>query len=93
MDNVIELINKVQMCLQLGICTRRPLVLQLVTLSNDAPDYAEFLHIPQKKFYDFNQVRAEIEQDTIRIAGANKSISRQPIHLKFIQKCFKPNFD
>ncbi|ORX43477.1 hypothetical protein DM01DRAFT_1340751 [Hesseltinella vesiculosa] len=69
-----------------GIVTRRPLVLQLVTLANDAPDYAEFLHVPQRKFYDFDQVRQEIEQDTARIAGDQKSISRQPIHLKIYSK-------
>jgi dynamin 1-like protein len=72
-----------------GVVTRRPLVLQLVTLTSqslDAPDqvqeYAEFLHIPNKKFYDFSEVRKEIEDDTARIAGSNKGISRQPIHLK-----------
>ncbi|KAI8343291.1 Dynamin central region-domain-containing protein [Chlamydoabsidia padenii] len=69
-----------------GIVTRRPLVLQLVTLSNDAPDYAEFLHVPQRKFYDFDQVRMEIEQDTARVAGSQKGVSRQPIHLKIYSK-------
>jgi dynamin 1-like protein len=67
-----------------GVVTRRPLVLQLVTLasSEQAQEYAEFLHIPNKKFYDFSEVRKEIEDDTARIAGTNKGISRQPIHLK-----------
>ncbi|SAM04291.1 hypothetical protein [Absidia glauca] len=69
-----------------GIVTRRPLVLQLITLSNDAPDYAEFLHVPQRKFYDFDQVRTEIEQDTARVAGSQKGVSRQPIHLKIYSK-------
>lgn len=69
-----------------GIVTRRPLVLQLITLSNNAPDYAEFLHVPQRKFYDFDQVRMEIEQDTARVAGSQKGVSRQPIHLKIYSK-------
>ncbi|KAI7862732.1 Dynamin central region-domain-containing protein [Spinellus fusiger] len=71
-----------------GIVTRRPLVLQLITLRADAleSDYAEFLHVPEKKFYDFNSVRLEIEQETARIAGHNKGISRQPIHLKIYSK-------
>ncbi|KAI8075253.1 Dynamin central region-domain-containing protein [Gongronella butleri] len=69
-----------------GIVTRRPLVLQLVTLTNDAPDYAEFLHVPQRKYYDFDQVRQEIEQDTARIAGDHKGVSRHPIHLKIYSK-------
>ncbi|KAI9020062.1 Dynamin central region-domain-containing protein [Phycomyces nitens] len=71
-----------------GIVTRRPLVLQLITLRSetDGPDYAEFLHVPQKKFYDFNDVRREIEDDTARIAGHNKGIARKPIHLKIYSK-------
>lgn len=65
-----------------GIVTRRPLVLQLITLKDAAArDYAEFLHI-DKRFYDFHEVRGEIEKETTRIAGQNKGISRMPIHLK-----------
>ncbi|KAM3579756.1 Dynamin-related GTPase protein [Umbelopsis sp. WA50703] len=65
-----------------GIVTRRPLVLQLITLKDAAArDYAEFLHI-DKRFHDFNEVRGEIEKETTRIAGQNKGISRMPIHLK-----------
>lgn len=71
-----------------GIVTRRPLVLQLVTLpsSSDSSDYAEFLHRPNKRFYDFGEVRQEIEEDTDRVAGANKGIARQPIQLKIYSK-------
>ena len=71
-----------------GIVTRRPLVLQLVTLphSSTEEDYGEFLHVPNKRFYDFIDIREEIEQDTARIAGSNKGISRQPIHLKIYSK-------
>lgn len=45
-------------------------------------EWAEFHHIPGRKFRDFNQVRAEIENETSRIAGNNKGINRQPINLK-----------
>lgn len=45
-------------------------------------EWAEFHHIPGRKFLDFNQVRAEIENETARIAGNNKGINRQPINLK-----------
>ena len=69
-----------------GIVTRRPLILQLVMLSGNNDDYAEFLHLPQQKIYDFNQVRAEIAKETDRIAGINKGISRSPIHLKIYSK-------
>ncbi|KAI8095307.1 Dynamin central region-domain-containing protein [Thamnidium elegans] len=71
-----------------GIVTRRPLVLQLVTIRNnpDAYDYAEFLHVPHQKFYDFSEVRAEIANETDRVAGTNKGISRTPIHLKIYSK-------
>lgn len=71
-----------------GIVTRRPLVLQLVTLQeplegNPPPgEYGEFLHVPNKQFFDFSEIRKEIEAETQRIAGSNKGISRMPIHLK-----------
>ncbi|EKG22246.1 hypothetical protein MPH_00425 [Macrophomina phaseolina MS6] len=45
-------------------------------------EWAEFLHIPGKKFFDFSEVRREIENETARIAGNNKGINRQPINLK-----------
>ncbi|KAL2446512.1 Dynamin-related protein DNM1 [Exophiala dermatitidis] len=45
-------------------------------------EWAEFHHLPGRKFTDFNQVRAEIENETARIAGNNKGINRQPINLK-----------
>ncbi|KAI8986334.1 Dynamin central region-domain-containing protein [Pilobolus umbonatus] len=64
-----------------GIITRRPLILQLLTVDHGS-DFAEFLHLPQQKFYDFNLVREEIARETDRVAGTNKGISRNPIHLK-----------
>jgi dynamin 1-like protein len=49
------------------ICTRRPLVLQLVQIARRAddksepPEWGEFLHLPGKRFTDFSQIRSEIE--------------------------------
>lgn len=106
-----------------GIVTRRPLVLQLVHISEGDPllskndyvaddvtdptemtleqhlrnqssstqintppgpamEWGEFLHIPGKRFYNFDNIRKEIENETARIAGKNKGISRIPINLK-----------
>ncbi|KAH3679356.1 hypothetical protein WICMUC_001037 [Wickerhamomyces mucosus] len=110
-----------------GIVTRRPLVLQLVNISEDSPlinnyspsnstsvsppppshestenfnledhlrqqqpnyksniglEWGEFLHIPGRRFYNFLDIRKEIELETSRIAGKNKGISRLPINLK-----------
>lgn len=45
-------------------------------------EWGEFLHIPGKRFYDFRDIRKEIENETSRIAGKNKGISRIPINLK-----------
>lgn len=74
-----------------GIVTRRPLVLQLVhtpsakNQSSEGPstasEYAEFLHL-DKTFTDFNEVKKEIENETYRVAGQNKGVSKLPIHLK-----------
>ena len=70
------------------IVTRRPLVLQLVqykrSLVATQPEieWGEFLHIPGKKFINFEDIKIEIQQDTIKIAGDNKGIAKLPIHLK-----------
>jgi dynamin 1-like protein len=45
-------------------------------------EWAEFHHIPGRRFYDFQEVKREIESETARIAGNNKGINRQPINLK-----------
>ncbi|KAI5249755.1 dynamin GTPase [Aureobasidium subglaciale] len=45
-------------------------------------EWGEFNHIPGRRFYDFGEVKREIENETARIAGNNKGINRQPINLK-----------
>ncbi|KAL4062526.1 dynamin protein dnm1 [Scleroderma citrinum] len=77
-----------------GIVTRRPLVLQLI--HTPVPDlsaspsayseWAQFLHI-DKRFTDFDEVRREIEQETFRVAGQNKGVSKLPISLRI----YSPN--
>lgn len=62
-----------------GIVTRRPLVLQLI---NDRNEYAEFLHKKGHKFFDFDQVRKEIEDETDRVTGKDRGISPDPISLR-----------
>ncbi|XP_074558201.1 dynamin-related protein 5A-like isoform X1 [Curcuma longa] len=63
-----------------GIVTRRPLVLQLHKI-DEGREYAEFMHLPKKRFTDFAQVRKEIEDETDRETGRSKAISSVPIHL------------
>ncbi|KAA3681928.1 dynamin GTPase [Paragonimus westermani] len=62
-----------------GIVTRRPLVLQLV---NDKVEYGEFIHLKNKRFTDFQDIRKEIEAETDRVTGSNKGISNIPINLR-----------
>ncbi|KAK0478681.1 Dynamin central region-domain-containing protein [Armillaria luteobubalina] len=73
-----------------GIVTRRPLVLQLIHTPipsepspNNSPytEWAQFLHV-DKRFTDFNEIRKEIEQETFRVAGQNKGVSKLPISLR-----------
>lgn len=45
-------------------------------------EWAEFHHIPNRRFTDFADVKREIENETARVAGSNKGINRQPINLK-----------
>ena len=74
-----------------GIVTRRPLVLQLIhTPVSDPPgdfqEWGQFLHV-DKRFTDFEDIRKEIEQETFRVAGQNKGISKLPISLRI----YSPN--
>ncbi|XP_076932581.1 phragmoplastin DRP1E-like [Bidens hawaiensis] len=64
-----------------GIVTRRPLVLQLHQTEGRQEEYAEFGHLPRKRFTDFALVRKEIQDETDRITGKTKQISPIPIHL------------
>eukprot|EP00761_Pharyngomonas_kirbyi_P009674 gb/GECH01009692.1/.p1 GENE.gb/GECH01009692.1/~~gb/GECH01009692.1/.p1 ORF type:complete len:632 (+),score=174.66 gb/GECH01009692.1/:1-1896(+) len=66
-----------------GIVTRRPLVLQLLQTKEEGnAEWGEFLHIPDKRFYDFDDIRQEIVNETDRVTGKNKGISPLPIHLR-----------
>ncbi|KAJ9159210.1 hypothetical protein P3X46_024731 [Hevea brasiliensis] len=73
------------------ICTRRPLVLQLLQTKRKADgteeEWGEFLHHPGKRFYDFSEIRREIQSETAKEAGDNKGVSDRQIRLKI----FSPN--
>ncbi|KAI0758587.1 P-loop containing nucleoside triphosphate hydrolase protein [Irpex lacteus] len=78
-----------------GIVTRRPLILQLIhtpvpdpssSSSQSYTEWGQFLHI-DKRFTEFDEIRKEIEQETFRVAGQNKGISKLPIHLRI----YSPN--
>ena len=65
-----------------GIVTRRPLVLQLVhTADGSGDEWGEFLHLPGKRFADFDEIRREIEAETDRMLGSTKRVSADPIRL------------
>ena len=71
-----------------GIVTRRPLVLQMINLSDpNAQEVGEFLHKPKERFTDFAAIKREIEAETDRVTGSNKGISENPIGLKI----YSPN--
>lgn len=44
-----------------GIVTRRPLVLQLHKLDEGSREYAEFLHLPRKRFTDFGSFSVHVK--------------------------------
>jgi dynamin 1-like protein len=54
--------------------------------SSAVVEYGEFLHL-DKRFTDFHEIRKEIENETFRVAGQNKGVSKLPIHLKI----YSPN--
>ncbi|KAL3844063.1 hypothetical protein ACJIZ3_001466 [Penstemon smallii] len=68
------------------ICTRRPLLLQLQRNSG-TEEWGEFRHLPNKRFYDFSEIRREIQVDTEKEVGKNREVSDKEIRLKI----FSPN--
>lgn len=85
-----------------GIVTRRPLVLQLTNVKkgeNKVPDgitlkdgenadeWGEFLQVPGKRFYNFDDIRKEIVRETDDLTGKNAGISPVPINLRI----YSPN--
>ncbi|KAJ1664426.1 vacuolar protein sorting-associated protein 1 [Coemansia sp. RSA 1813] len=77
-----------------GIVTRRPLILQLINRpataeasedsdgKTDPNEWGEFLHQPGKKFFNFDEIRDEIVDDTEKKTGKNLGISPIPINLR-----------
>ena len=55
--------------------------------SSSVKPWAKFLHTKDKIYYDFQEVKQEIERETERMCGTNKGICPDAIHLKV----FSPN--
>ena len=77
-----------------GICTRRPLKLDLIQVEREEvvdgetyKEWATFKHLPDKVFTEWADVRQEIVDDTERICGSNKGICNDVICLKI----YSPN--
>ncbi|KAK6894637.1 Vacuolar protein sorting-associated protein 1 [Candida tropicalis] len=49
---------------------------------NNAEEWGEFLHLPGKKFYNFEDIRNEIVRETDAKTGKNLGISPVPINLR-----------
>jgi len=45
-------------------------------------EWAQFLHIKNKIFTNFGDILKEIESETERVAGSNKGIAHEAIHLR-----------
>ena len=67
------------------------MILQLINLPPaETPDgkrqeqreFGEFLHVDGRRYYDFQEIRKEIEAETIRVTGMNKAISKLPSALR-----------
>lgn len=49
---------------------------------DNVEEWGEFLHIPGKKFFNFDEIRQEIVKETDKVTGANAGISPVPINLR-----------
>lgn len=52
------------------------------SVPKDVDEWGTFLHVKNKLFTDFDEIRAEIETETERLTGKNKGVSHDPIVLK-----------
>jgi len=87
-----------------GVVTRAPLVIQMIKYSDedkkfvldkadkDVTVWAEFLHKPKTLFFDFDDVRDEIESWTDYLAGHNKGITNEQIVLKVYTQLYDLTF-
>ncbi|TPX48889.1 hypothetical protein SeMB42_g02821 [Synchytrium endobioticum] len=55
--------------------------------SDDPDEWGEFLHLPGRKFTNFDEIRDEIVKDTELKVGRNAGVSNQPINLRI----YSPN--
>ena len=78
---------------RLGMINKSCYVLIHIKILDDSDEYGEatneevkpwakFLHTKDKIYYDFQEVKAEIERETERMCGTNKGICPDAIHLK-----------
>lgn len=51
-------------------------------LENNLEEWGEFLHLPNKRFYNFEEIREEIVRETDAKTGKNLGISPVPINLR-----------
>lgn len=49
---------------------------------DNVDEWGEFLHLPGKKFFNFDEIRQEIVNETEKTTGKNAGISPVPINLK-----------
>lgn len=62
--------------------TRRPLVLRLCHLQEEREPWGQFYHIQDKYFFNFDEIRQEIENATNQVAPKDKDISAEPLYLQ-----------
>lgn len=83
-----------------GICTRRPLILQLIptkpgqnvkdSRGKEFDEWGEFLHTKDKIFTTYSEICKEIVDETDRSTGNSKNISSIPIRLKLFSPTVVP---
>ncbi|KAH9622056.1 hypothetical protein KSS87_004391 [Heliosperma pusillum] len=66
------------------ICTRRPLVLQLLQTKKGDEEWGEFLHLPGKRFFDFNDIRREIQSKFL--SSGDQETGFYEVHLNLLTR-------
>ena len=54
----------------------------IIKVPKDCDEWGIFLHVKNKLFTNFDEIRSEIEAETDRVTGDNKGVSHDPIVLK-----------
>ncbi|KAI9221628.1 Dynamin central region-domain-containing protein [Blastocladiella britannica] len=79
---VLQLINRAATATAEQVAAATEAAKDSTDVAANPDEWGEFLHLPGKKFFNFDDIRNEIVRDTNEKAGKNTGLSNLPINLR-----------